>query len=87
MDKKQKTEEFHDDGHTIADMTVDGMQRDYSQGDSKFRKKKKEFASMNLTKKESRAMIRGAFAALLPMFVVIILCFTFVFLLLKLWLS
>lgn len=76
--KKNKLPDVVDQGHTIADMNVDGLP--WYQ-DEKTVSKKKTLISLNLSKQERRAMILGAFKAYLPIFLVILGSFVVVYLL------
>ncbi len=76
-----KREEPLDTETTFADMNVEG----FSWYDPKRKKEKSE--KVSVSKKEYRAMVRGAFAAMLPMFLCILSAFAIVFLLAYLWLK
>lgn len=80
MAKKRKKDDL-DTETTIADMNVEGF-RWYNP-----RKKIKQQPIGKVSKKEYRAMVRGAFAAMLPMFVCILVGGLLVVLLAYLWLS
>jgi hypothetical protein len=69
MKKKQKKMNFEDHGETIANMNVEGFS--WYQ-DEKSVKRKKTLIDLNLTTRERRALVGGAFKAYLPMFLVII---------------
>ena len=76
--EKRKTE-FEDDGRTLYDMSgLDDMHRTGP------RREKKE--SLNLTRKERRALIKAAFAHYAPIFFGVIVCFTLAALLIYFWL-
>jgi len=77
-DKSKKKKKYIDTGVTIANMNVEGM-RWYKS--SKEIKRKKEVEELGITKKERWAMIKGAFLAYLPIFLLIILGFGLAFLL------
>ncbi len=77
-EKKEKTE--LDTQTTVADMNVEG----FSWYDPH---KKKGKETPKLTKKEQRALIRGAYKAMLPMFGCMILGFALMFFLAWLWLK
>ena len=66
---------------TVADMNVEG----FSWYDPNRKKKKAD--RIALTKKEQRAMMRGAFRAMLPMVICILTGMLFMFLLAFLWLK
>ncbi len=66
-EKKQKTE-FVDDGRTIANMDYECI-TGYKSKEQ--RKKHEEIRSLNLSKKERRAIYRGVFRYYIPFF----LCF------------
>ncbi len=81
MSKKEKKEKPELDMQTtVADMNVEG----FSWYDPA-RKKGKE--APQLTKKEQRALIRGAYKAMLPMLACMIAVGLFMFLLAMLWLK
>ena len=83
VDKDEVREElpYEDPGTTFADMNIEGF-RWYNP-----RKKKGEKGEkINVSRKEYWSMVRGAFAAYLPMFLCIIASFGLVFLLAYLWL-
>ena len=84
--KKKKKEYDDDDGRTIANMNVDGMPW-YQPNKEEKDEKKKKMEELKISRKEKRAMIRGAYLAYLPMFLISIAAFTIVFLLIYLWLS
>lgn len=75
---KKKKEKFYDSGVTIAEMNVEGMPWYRSKKEVKLAKELKE---LNITPKERRAMIFGAYKAFLPAFIIILLCYILVFLL------
>ncbi|MDD3122584.1 MAG: hypothetical protein PHC62_03590 [Candidatus Izemoplasmatales bacterium] len=78
MKKKQDRQNENDyNDVTIADMNVEGMPWHQSE---KTVSKKRSLIALELTKQERKAMIRGAFKAYLPMFLIIIGCFVFVYL-------
>ncbi len=81
MSKQQKKQEELDTQTTIADMNVEGFRW--------YDPKKKEVGkeTPKLTKKEQRALIRGAYKAMLPMIVCIGVAFVAMFLLAWLWLK
>lgn len=75
---KRKNNDFVDDGSTVADMNVEGFHWYQSK---KSKEKKKEFVDLGLNPKERRAMVKGAFLAFLPLFLVIVGSFIIVYLL------
>jgi hypothetical protein len=77
--RKQARDRYQDDGSTIADMNVEGF-RWYQ--NPKLKARQNELKELNVTREERRAMIRGAFAAYLPVFLIIIGSFILAFLLL-----
>ena len=77
---KRKKAPFVDDGRTIADMNVPGM-KGYTPG----KKEGKEVPK--LTRRERRAVVRGAMRAMLPGFICILMGFTLTAMLLYLWTS
>ncbi len=79
-DKKQKIE--LDTKTTVADMNVEG----FGWYDPK-RKKGEKKPPVKLTKKEERALIRGAYKAMLPMIGCIVTVGALMFLLVYLWLK
>lgn len=76
-----KREEPLDTETTFADMNVEGFSW-YNP-----RKKKGKAEKIKVSRKEYWAMVRGAFAAMLPMFLCIVSAFALVFLLAYLWLK
>ena len=62
--KRRKQEEELDD-RTVADMNVEGMPW---YRDAETKKRDKERAELKVTQSERRAMMKGAFAAMLPAF-------------------
>jgi len=75
--KKKKVVYIEDDGHTVYSM--DGL-------DGGRRSKKKD-ETTRLSRKERRAAIRAAFETYLPMFIVVLVCFTLTALLLYFWIK
>lgn len=80
---ENKKKPFVDDGHTIVDMNVEGFPW-YDENRSAEKEKKNRDKP---TKKETFAMIMGAYKAYLPMFLICIGVFTIVFLILWLLLQ
>ena len=78
---EKKAEQPLDTETTFADMNVEG----FSWYNPKKKKGKSE--KVSVSKKEYRAMVRGAFAAMLPMFLCILSAFAIVFLLAYFWLK
>jgi len=76
--EKQKQDEFVDDGSTIADMNVEGFRWYQSK---KTKELRKNLVEVDLTPKERRAIVRGAFLAFLPVFLIIVGSFIAVYLL------
>ena len=75
---ENKKKPFVDDGHTVVDMNVEGFPW-YDENRSAEKEKKNRAKP---TKKETFAMIMGAYKAYLPMFLISIGVFTIVFLIL-----
>lgn len=71
--KKKKKPKFVDDGRTIYSM--DGLSKHKTDKDS-----------IDLSKKERRALIKAAFAHYLPIFLGVIGCFSIAVLIMYLWL-
>lgn len=71
---------------TIADMNVDGF-RWYDPSKKKADAEKKPQQKVQLTRKEKRAMYKGAFLAVLPFVLCVILASGMLFLLAYLWLQ
>ena len=69
-EKTDELDEFRD--VTVADMNVEGM-RWYKTPEEK--KKAEEVESLKLSKSERRAMIKGAYTALMPAFFIGLLVF------------
>ncbi len=82
MEKKEKKKDELDTQTTFADMNVEGF-RWYDPTLKRGEKKQ----TPNLTKKEQRALIRGAYKAMLPMILCIATVFVGMFLLAWLWLK
>ena len=79
--EKQKKRDDLDMETTVADMNVEG----FSWYDP--HRKSGKPSAPNLTKKEQRALMRGAFRAMLPMIGCIVAGMLLIFLLAMLWLS
>ena len=79
--KKDELDEYKD--VTVADMNVEGMPWYRSEEQKKADRERRE---LNLSAKEKRALIFGAYAALLPYFLIIIGVFCAVFGLIMLYL-
>ena len=84
MKKRNKTDELLEEYKdvTVADMNVDGMPW-YK--DSEEEKKGDDLASVQLTKAEEKAMIKGAYQALMPAFFIGLGVFCLAFGVLMLW--
>lgn len=80
-DKKEKVE--LDTETTIADMNIEGFKW-YNPSTKKRQSSEQE--QFKLTKKERRAVMRGALRALLPFIAVVVLVFILVFALAYVWL-
>ncbi len=80
-DTEKRTEEPLDTETTFADMNVEGFSW-YNP-----RKKKGKDEKISVSRKEYWAMVRGAFAAMLPMIICIFSAMGLVFLLAYLWLK
>ncbi len=78
--KEKKPKQELDTQTTIADMNVEGF-RWYDP------QKKEGKETPKLTKKEQRALIRGAYKAMVPMILCMVAAFGFIFLLAWLWLG
>lgn len=76
--EKNKRNDFVDDGSTIADMNVEGFRWYQSK---KTQQLKKNLVEVDLSPKERRAIVKGAFLAFLPVFLVIVGSFIAVYLL------
>ena len=74
--KNRGKKEYFDDGHTIYNMDVEGLQN---------RSPKKNRISLN--NKERFALIKAAFAKYLPILFCIILCFSIAMILIYFWLN
>ncbi|MDD3712843.1 MAG: hypothetical protein PHZ28_05060 [Candidatus Izemoplasmatales bacterium] len=75
---KKKKEKFIDEGYTVANMNVEGLPWFMSE---KHVKAKKKLVDLNLSGKERRAMMRGAFLAYMPVFLIILTGFVGAYLL------
>lgn len=82
LKSKNKKIDEKDDGQTVADMNVEGFSWYQSK---KTMKHNKEMADLNLGPKERRAVIKGAFMAYLPTFLIILGSFLIAYLLFTLW--
>ena len=81
--KKNKTKiDELDTETTFADMNVEGFKW-YDPA----KKKGKGLDQVNVTKKEYRIMIKGAYSALIPVLVTVVVIFVVLFCLAYLWLS
>lgn len=76
--KKKNKPQFDDHGETVANMNVEGFSWYQSE---KTIKKKKMLMDVNLTPKERRAVVFGAFVAYLPLFLIIVSSFVIAYLL------
>lgn len=76
MSKKNKKEEFVDDGRTIYNMDIDGMPH----------RQKKDPDGLYLTRAERLAVIKAALLHFGPIVLGIILCFTIAMILIYFWL-
>ena len=74
--KKEKKEKFIDDGRTIFNMDIDGFKW--------HDKKKKE--SIYVDKDDKKSIIKAAYKAYIPMFLMVVLGFTLAMILVYLWL-
>lgn len=86
---RKKKDDWVDDGRTIAPMTgeeIPPSSRGIFQGRER-RKNLKNKGKSDVTKKETRAMIRAMFAVMLPRLLVILAGFALVFAIMYLWLS
>lgn len=82
--EKIKKVTYEDDGSTIADMNVEGLPWYQSE---KHIKAKKKLMNLNLSPRERRAIVKGAFLAYLPVFLAILLAFVGTYLLILLWMK
>ncbi len=82
--EKIKKVTYEDDGSTIADMNVEGLPWYQSE---KHIKAKKKLMNLNLSPRERRAIVKGAFLAYLPVFLAILLAFVGTYLLILLWMN
>jgi hypothetical protein len=87
-EKKQKQEDW-DDGRTIAPMTGEELPsyRRAAFANRENKRSRKEKTTVELSKKERRAMTRALFAVMLPRLLIVLAAFTVMFLLMYLWLS
>lgn len=74
-EKRQKTE-FVDDGRTIANMDYENITGYKSKEE---RKKHEELRSLNLNKKERRAIYKASMAQFMPAFLCFVAAFTLIF--------
>lgn len=75
--KKDKTKEYIDDGHTIYDMNVDAS----------WNKVKEKTPSVFVSKEERRVLIKAAFIAYIPKLLLVLGCFLITAILIYLWLK
>ena len=80
--KKQRKQYDDDPGITIAPMDVEGMP---GYEDKKIKEDAARINGMNISKSERRAMIKGAYLAMLPMLLVAVGMFCAAFGLVVLW--
>ena len=85
MKKKDKKDEW-DDGRVIAPMNGDELPAYRRAAYTGRPNKRNKAPSVDLSKKEKRALMRGMFLAMLPRLLVILGSFAIVMLLLMLWL-
>ncbi|MBE7089024.1 MAG: hypothetical protein E7370_05900 [Clostridiales bacterium] len=85
MAKKQPQDDL-DTETTIANMNVEGF-RWYDPSRNSNGKGKNQNQMPKVTRKEYWAMVRGAFAAMLPLFMVILGVGAFLYLLIWLWIG
>lgn len=78
MGKKSKKKDFVDDGRTVYDMDVEGFKW--------HDRKKQKKDGLDINRREKWAMYRGALAAYLPKFFIILLAFALTMGLIYLWL-
>lgn len=79
MSKKEKKEEFVDDGRTIYNMNVDGF--------SWYDKNNKGKDKVYVTKEEKRTLIKAAYRTYLPILLIVLLAFGITIFLIYLWLK
>lgn len=80
----RKKKQYDDDNNmTVAEMNVEGM-RWYTS--KKEQENRKNIEGINYSKNEKKAMIKGAFRAYLPIFLITVGAFSIVFGLIYLWL-
>ena len=87
MKEKKKKEKWVDDGHTVVPMTgeeIPPSARGFFPG--RERKRNVKNRKSDVTKKETRAMMRALFAVMLPRLLVILAGFGIVIGLMYLWL-
>ncbi len=82
--KRQKKEYADVVGRTIANMNVEGFKWYVS---DKEKKNRESMKNIQLTKKESRAIMKGALMAYFPAFLMIIIGFSIAFLIIYAWLG
>ena len=75
--KKNKNQEFIDDGHTIYDMNVDAS----------WNNRREKSPSVMVSKDERRMLIKAALKAYLPKLLMVLGCFLVVMILIYLWLK
>lgn len=75
--KKDKPDEYIDDGHTIYDMNVDAP----------WNKSKEKTPNVFVTKEERRTLIKAAFLAYIPKLLLVLGCFLVAAILIYLWLK
>ncbi len=76
--EKKKKPRYEDDGHTVVDMNIEGT--------SWYRGKNYDPNVPKLTRKEKRAVFKGAFLSMLPAFLCTLAGFGLAILLIVLWL-
>ena len=75
-----ETQKFEDDGHTIANMNVEGMP-----WYKPYKKEQGSSEALSLTWTEKRAMFFGIMSELIPLVGIIVVVFTLVYLVLDLF--
>ena len=80
---KEKRKDDLDTETSFADMNVEG----FGWYDPSAKKNKRKKPDTKITRKEYRAMVKGAYLAMLPMIIAIIAGFLLVFLIAYLWLK
>lgn len=77
-------DKFVDDGRSITDLNIEGFSWYIPK---RWKNEKNELADLKISKEERKAMILGAFSAILPVAGFVVLMYAGAFLLISMWLK